>query len=119
MASGCVFVDLSEEPGSLASFIRVTAEALEGNLCECSECRAVHQYLKAFWKETENQVFHPSQIVLRQLSISDPKSQREAKTINYINLLIKRKTQKSRIFHCRWQKKDFNDFKLKKNNMKV
>jgi len=45
MASGCVFVDLSEESGSLASFIPVTVKALESNL---SECRAVHQYFDTF-----------------------------------------------------------------------
>lgn len=45
MVSDCVFVDLSEEPGSLASFIPVTVEALESNL---RECRDVHQYFEAF-----------------------------------------------------------------------
>lgn len=75
--SGCVFVDLSEEPGSLASLISVTAEALEGNLHECSECRAVHQYFKAFWKEAEKQVFHPHQTVL---SLRSQISQRSKNT---------------------------------------
>lgn len=83
--SGCVYVDLSEEPGSLASLIPVTVEALEGNLHEFSECRALHQYFKAFWKEAEKQVFHPHQTVFRQLRVSDLKSHREAKTLNYMN----------------------------------
>lgn len=77
-----VFVDLSEEPGSLASLISFTAEALDGNLHEFSECRALHPYFKAFWKEVEKQVFHPHQTVLRQFRVSDSKSHREAKTLN-------------------------------------
>lgn len=54
MACGCVFVDLSEEPGSLVSSIAATVEALKGNLCEC---RAVHQYFKSVLERSNKPSF--------------------------------------------------------------